>query len=904
MSVEGVESNIISTDGAFDGYNMFVLSEQNRVGQQFKDQNRPLIVTNMEGELIGENENYSFPISTWVAHSAKFINSTTLIFLSEKGTTLLNIYDNTTDDLGFWGHHDYEYNPLNNTIFTFWYYTVEINGIPYYFDKILEYDLTGNLVWSLDTHSFMSHNQWCPFRDLLQGEREIPHSNSLSFDPDEEALYFNARNLNTFYKIDYKTGRVLWGLGEYGNFTLFDRHGNQRRNLFYHAHSLEKVDDNTFILFDNDYHNQTNPNNHKSRLLEITINETTMMANESWVWVAPPAYNSPTYGDADRLPNGNRLGTFGSTRPSITNIGARLVEVNASGQIVWEMNFSNTEEFLYRVYQLERFRLSPIISSPPDIRATSRDNVTVNWQTWYNFWTNSRIRGIYTLYLDGKLINNGTHVFDKFWRPTNLTMNLGKLEVGNHSCMLTLADEAGHITTDSLNINIIKTFYIEREGPLTTEIGQKNAQIHWKGYTPNPLWATLTVNNTQLDSFVWNGSVIALDLNSFDAGVSIVMLNLFNNTKLFYKDKLLVTIYPSAAPSILSFPADQSLTWNESYAFSWELFDHLPESWNILVNKSLIAWGSWETPSYLLTWNVPLLDEGRYNVTLVVYDHADHQTARTMWLTVVPPSPPAIVSGPQQTEFQWGNENASLIWVVHGGIHWTLWTNRTVAYSGAVTSPRIEVQIENWQRDWQPGTYNLTLQVIDESGAIGTRTSWIRVSVNLGDAYADSVITGASMWYWDGEHALGPLDAKFTRLYFGYGNGHVTLDMGLDEEILDGNGIDFTVFARGGEYAVFVGNNMSALIFVRNQVSAPLTLLGNGIGNTSFDLANADMNRARYIQIVYLAGEEVELDALEAVYFNHPPKPTSYLDRWRFPLIGAILVLSVLVLVILVRRRK
>ena len=899
-SLEGVEVNIISSNDAFDGYNLFKLTQINRTDP--KIENRPLVVTNMEGDLIWGNENISFPIGTWVAHCAKFINSTTFLFGTKRGATLWNIYDNTTAYLGFRGHHDYEYNPLNNTIFTFNYYTVEIEGHKYIFDTIEEYDLTGHLVWSIDTRSFISHTQWCPFRDLFVGERGITNSNSLFFDPDEEVLFYNARNLNTFYKIDHKTGQVHWGLGEYGNFTLYDWHGNQRRNLFYHAHAVEKVDDDTFFLFDNDYHNQTNPNNQRSRLLEITINEATMTANESWVWVAPSAYYSTAYGDADRLPNGNRLGTFGYTHPSITDIGARVVEVNATGQIVWEMNFSNTEEFLNRVNRLERFRLTPILSSPPDIRATSRDNVTVSWQTWYNFRSNRRMRGTYTLYLDGKPIEYGSHVFDKYWRPTNLNLNLGKLEAGNHSCMLILADEAGHITKDSLNIYI---FYFEREGPLTTELGQENARIHWKGYTPNPLWATLTVNNTLLDSFVWNGSVITLDLNSFDVGVYQVTLKLFYNTKLFYEDSFLATIYPVAVPTILSFPEDQSLTWNESFVFSWELFDHLPGSWNIFVNGTLTAWGSWETPSYLLIWNVPVLDEGLYNITLVAFDRVGHQTARTMWLTVVPPSPPVIVNGPQQTEFQWGEANTSLTWEVHGGTHWTLWINGTAAYSGKVTSTCIEVQVENRQQeDWWPDTYNLTLQVIDESGAIGTRTSWIRVSVDPGDAYADSIITGVSMWYWDGENALGPPDGKFTRLYLGYGNGHVTLDMGSDEEILDENGIDFTVYARGGEYAVFIGNNLSALMLVENQVSAPLVLLGVGIGNTSFDLADSNLTQARYIQIVYLKGENVELDAVVAVHFNQPPKPALNFERWMFPVLGTMFALSVMVAVIWVRRRK
>jgi len=127
--------------------------------------------------------------------------------------------------------------------------------------------------------------------------------------------------------------------------------------------------------------------------------------------------------------------------------------------------------------------------------------------------------------------------------------------------------------------------------------------------------------------------------------------------------------------------------------------------------------------------------------------------------------------------------------------------------------------------------------------------------------------------------------------------------MGSEEEILDGRGGDFTVYARGGSYAVFVGNNLTAPLLVGTQTQPPLTLLGVGLGNTSFNLANADLIQARYIQIVYIAGEESELDAVVGMHFNHPPRPTSYLERWRFPLIGAIFALTAIV-VLWVRRRK
>ncbi|MFQ6126729.1 MAG: aryl-sulfate sulfotransferase [Candidatus Heimdallarchaeota archaeon] len=917
INMEKVEINVSTHKSpAFDGYNIFILDEEERTPPDFTlNVYRSLIVTNMEGELIKENDLISFPQNTWVLH-VEFLNSTTLLYGTQKGAALWDIYKKTEVDLG-WGyhgisHHEYEYNPINNTFFTFRAYITEINGTNYEFDMIEEYTPTGQLIWSLDTHSFISHTQWCPFRDTHKNDKysgpvaDLLHSNSLFFDVEEDVLYYHARNLNTFYKIDHKTGQVLWGLGEYGNFTLFDRHGNPRKNLFYHAHAVEKVDDNTFLLFDNDYHNQTNPNSKSSRILELQINETTMTANESWVWTAPPDYYSLIYGDADRLPNGNRLGTFGSGLHYYDDkdlIGPRLVEVSDDGQIMWELNIANPgNNSVFNVYRMERFRLSPILNSPPDILALSQDNVTVSWQTWYNFRAKRRMNGFYTLYLDGNPIETGTHVFDKFWRPTNLTANLGNLKSGDYNLTLALADEAGHLSTDSLNVSIVP-FYLNREGPQTIYLGQENAFIQWKGRTSKPLLATINRNNTQLTSFIWNGSVISLDLNSFEPGTYFVTLNLFDNTKHVYNDGFLVTIYPVSTPTILSFPVDQSIIWNESRVLSWELFTPYQAYWNIFINDSLTTSGSWDNLSHILTWNVPILDEGRYNITLTVFNRFGHSNSRTTWLTVISPTPPVIATTPHQTEIQWGQKNTSLRWEIHGGTHWVLWKNGTEADSGAVTSTQIEVRIENWQRDWHPGTYNLTIQVTNEDGVTVTNTIRIRIWVNLGDAYADSIVRGFSMWYWDGENALGPPDGKFTRLYYGYGNGHVTLDMGLDEEIRDGKGVDFMVYARKGSYAVFVGNNLSAPLLIGNQTPPPLTLLGEGFGNTSFDLASADLVQARYIQVVYIAGEEVELDAVMAVYFNQPPKPASNLDRWRIPVFGGVLALFAIV-ILWVRKRK
>ncbi|MFX0013796.1 MAG: aryl-sulfate sulfotransferase [Promethearchaeota archaeon] len=424
-SLDDAIMNITILGDYFKGYNLFELTEINLD----KEKKRTLLITSTEGDIIAEMKDYM--------HPAKFITSDTVLCAKKIGNkeanaVLWNVQNNDVQILDFFGHHDFEWNPNNDTFFAFLKYRIEIDGQEYMYDTINEYTRSGELVWSLDTHSFIKPNYWCPFQDMDSGIADITHSNSIFFDAEEDVIYYNPRNPNTFYKIDHKTGKIIWGLGEYGNFSLFDLDGNQKESLFYHPHALEKVDDNTFIIFDNNFHNQIGSFSGHNRMLEITIDEMTMTANESWSWVAPREYYSAVICDADRLPNGNHLGTFGMNSHPNTNLGARIVEVNDTGHIVWEMNFPNTEETSYRIYHVDRFRFNPIVSSIPDITYKEK-NLVVTWQTWYYFRTNRQVTESYTIYLDDNPIYFGEHIFDKFWRPKNLTVNLGSLDLRNQN---------------------------------------------------------------------------------------------------------------------------------------------------------------------------------------------------------------------------------------------------------------------------------------------------------------------------------------------------------------------------------------------------------------------------------------------------------------------------------------
>lgn len=463
-----------SDSDVFDGYNLFVLQKKNQQNQS--DTSLTLLITDMEGEVVIAKDYLKEPRGLDV-YPVELFNATTVLLGDDDGAVLWNFVTNTTHDLGFRGHHDLEYNVNNDTFFTMsWYSTTMPDGYKYGFDRMIEYNWYGSQKWFLNTRDFINTSWWCPHKDSYGEIRDLTHGNTVFYDSEEDVLYYLSRNCNTFFKIDHKTKNILWALGEHGNFTLFDQRGKERDNLFFHAHSVEKIDNNTFILFDNDSHNQTKRDNHRSRIVEIEVDETSMIARESWAWAAPEEYYSDIWGDADRLPNGNRLGAFGTNTHPNTDIGPRLVEVNETGDIIWELNYPTTDKYMYGIYRMERFRFTPTINLTE--WTTTTDNATLNWQTWYNFRTKHAVQGTNEIYFDGILIQKDSHMFNKWWLPSNLTITLNSLPPGTHNVTAVVIDEAGNIASNSVTIHIAVAFYLFRDGPTIIELADSRSEIH------------------------------------------------------------------------------------------------------------------------------------------------------------------------------------------------------------------------------------------------------------------------------------------------------------------------------------------------------------------------------------------------------------------------------------------
>jgi hypothetical protein len=318
-----------------------------------------LVVMNTDGGL-----EYLRTSSDWSYFLVKYLNADTVMFSGEPGnsapgynmgaTHFLNLATDVTADFpNVWGHHDMEYDPLTDTFLTLRNSVEDDNGTNVLLDQLVELDAGGNVLWTWDTYDYLPLSWADPLQDtaVINGTLvlDFAHCNDIQWDYQQNVVYLNSRHLDTFFKINMTTGNIIWACGLHGNFTLLDAGGNKVSSLWYGSHDLKEVEPDVFMMFDNDFHNLTNPNDAHSRILEITLDEQNMTARESWSWEAPQEYWSPYWGEADILPNGDRIGTFGTfTKQYNSTIGAVVVEVNPSGQVVRTWTFP-VDWGIYRV---------------------------------------------------------------------------------------------------------------------------------------------------------------------------------------------------------------------------------------------------------------------------------------------------------------------------------------------------------------------------------------------------------------------------------------------------------------------------------------------------------------------------------------------------------------------------
>lgn len=261
--------------------------------------------------------------------------------ITPRGTALVMIYDEAPQDLSAVG------GPEDGRV---------LDGV------VQEIDIrTGRVLfeWRGRDHVDLGESYF-EVPDVPEKPYDYLHLNSIDVDRDGNLL-LSARHTSAVYKIDRRTGEVIWRLG--GKESDFEMEGG---SVFASQHDARRRPDGTITLFDNAA--PVGPTHEESRAISLGLDMRTMTATlvDEYEHFEEPLAESQ--GNAQFLPMGHVLVGWGS-EPIVS-------ELSEDGEVLFDARFSADNNETYRAYRFPwtaRPTTRPVVAT----EAQANDSLTV-----------------------------------------------------------------------------------------------------------------------------------------------------------------------------------------------------------------------------------------------------------------------------------------------------------------------------------------------------------------------------------------------------------------------------------------------------------------------------------------------------------------------------------------------
>jgi hypothetical protein len=267
-------------------------------------------------------------------------------------------------------HHEFLITPEDTALITIYHKVpMDLSGVGGPLEGLVldgiaqEIDIeSGEVIfeWHSLDHIGLEESLYEPPPDL-EAAFDYFHINSIDV-YDEDHLLISARRTCAVYKVDRKTGEVIWRLG--GEHSDFKMGAGVRTAL---QHDARRNSDGTITIFDNGDVNRVE----QSRAIMIEVDEDKMIATLVREYTHPDKLLSDTQGNVQVLPNGNVFVGWGSA--------PYFSEFNHHGELLFHAAFP-TEGETYRAFRL------PWSGQPNDDPAIAAETGPEDEVTIYASW--------------------------------------------------------------------------------------------------------------------------------------------------------------------------------------------------------------------------------------------------------------------------------------------------------------------------------------------------------------------------------------------------------------------------------------------------------------------------------------------------------------------------------------
>jgi hypothetical protein len=192
------------------------------------------------------------------------------------------------------------------------------------------------------------------------------HGNSLEVDPDGNII-LSSRNTHEVTKINRETGEIMWRMG--GKANQFEFVNDEP---FGHQHDARVLENGNITIFDN--LGKPGP----SRGVEYEVDTEQMTVTKVWEFAHNPPVFAAFMGNAQRLPNGNTLLSWGAPSRDEEFHYANITEVTPENEPVFDLAFDPP----FVSYRAFRFPWQGFPTTRPELAFELNDDALTLGYSW------------------------------------------------------------------------------------------------------------------------------------------------------------------------------------------------------------------------------------------------------------------------------------------------------------------------------------------------------------------------------------------------------------------------------------------------------------------------------------------------------------------------------------------
>jgi len=316
-----------------------------------------------------------------------------------------------------------------------------------------------------------------------------------------------------------------------------------------------------------------------------------------------------------------------------------------------------------------------------------------------------------------EVYQNETLLMTKYWNGSTIIVQIDDLELGVFNYTLIVFERFDHLVEDTVMVRVVDTTSPNISGLVAYEYeaGSQPHLIQFDVFDLYPNLYRILLNNTVIQSGLWNGSDIEIDVGGRAPGTYNFTLVASDTSMNEGSHQILVTVVDTIAPELSDLVEMTFEAGSQTNILTWTATDLYPDHYDLYMNGSLHLSGFWD--SGVLQINFNIIDIGLYNLTLNIFDSSGNMAFDYVIVILIDTTSPAIDT-PLDVMYENGTTGNSLSWqsIDLFPESYTLLLNGSVIQTGSWNGSSLTFNIDGLN----VGVYNLTLIVIDTSGNLSS----------------------------------------------------------------------------------------------------------------------------------------------------------------------------------------